>query len=610
MDVSTRWDSTGTMMIRAQRLRPAIDRFCIKYPAARPYMLSELDWKQIGYLIDLVRPFAFFTATMGRTKSITLPYALQVYDEMFERLVECRRRLIPKVARKPWVQKLIDGIDSAEDKLMKYYNKTYTNLGSVYAIGAILNPGQKLDAFDEKYCWLDFKKKNWKFEFEDHLHTLYRQNYSTTNCSNAAQLEALRQVNADPLAIMLDRSRQLRYQEDNSATLFARISSGSEVDKYLAMRKPFRLFSLSSNLYTNLCFFTAKDPRAILVAWKDLQYQVPGMARMAKDLLAIPMTSLGPERCFNFAGDMCHYRRGQLHNDTVTAIMLSYYALLVEKRIDQLKAALDATINIQDMTEEEMEKEMIARTYELDITRSKVDDWDHDHYISDEEPQGRHGNRTRLVQERKEYRERLNRRQENRRAALNQPKELQALSTFDKEQIERRRRQGAEQDARSRANPAIFDGPFDPTVLPSIETLRQRTYRQPSRRPITPDNPTDSTTNQRTSGRSSSKNYSKDRVLATVSPDPNSSDGLYNATPPARDFSDGRRTPITQRSSPPSFPRYEHQKRSVPGPSTQAKLPSHRPTSSRTSYIPGYHSSKRKAINALDNALSHKLARK
>lgn len=239
MDVTTRWDSTGHMMIRALRLRQAIDIFCSDYTDAKIFALSDLEWKQIGYLVDIVRPFNFFTTTVGKTKSVTLPYGLAIYDELFERLMESRRRLKAKEHKYLWVTVLIEGIDAAQAKLDHYYNKTYTDLGSFYGIGAILNPNSKLTAFDPDYCWLNPNIKNWQDEFEDQFRELYRRDYSHYS-SDSTHLKHLREVNMDPLALMLDRSR---YKRSAVLQPVAASEGGdeqgtwNEIDQWLATSK-------------------------------------------------------------------------------------------------------------------------------------------------------------------------------------------------------------------------------------------------------------------------------------------------------------------------------------------------------------------------------------
>jgi hypothetical protein len=111
-------------------------------------------------LIDILWPFNFFTQIVGRTKGITLPYILSIYNKLFECLSESCYRLLVKALSYTWVKLLIQGISAAEDKLDNYYHKTYSNLRSIYSIGAILNLKLKLEAFDPNFCWLDLTSRD------------------------------------------------------------------------------------------------------------------------------------------------------------------------------------------------------------------------------------------------------------------------------------------------------------------------------------------------------------------------------------------------------------------------------------------------------------------
>jgi hypothetical protein len=209
MDVSTCWDSTSMMLIRAVNLRESIDKFCSMFTEAALFILTEVEWTKIQYLIDLVRLFNFFTSTIGKIYNVTLPYGLQIYDELFERIVESRRCLNAKVTRTPWVKLLVEGLDVVMKKLDQYYGKMYTNLGSYYAMGTLLNPNSKNTAFYEKYTWLNSDSRDWQSEFEEQFRELYRKYYQY-EANNTERLCVVRERNMDPLALMLDRSRHLR----------------------------------------------------------------------------------------------------------------------------------------------------------------------------------------------------------------------------------------------------------------------------------------------------------------------------------------------------------------------------------------------------------------
>lgn len=46
------------------------------------------------------------------------------------------------------------------------------------------------------------------------------------------------------------------------------------------------------------------------------------LSRLARDLLSVPATGAGVERLFNSARDICHYRRGSLHETTIQDLMM------------------------------------------------------------------------------------------------------------------------------------------------------------------------------------------------------------------------------------------------------------------------------------------------
>jgi hypothetical protein len=114
-------------------------------------------------------------------------------------------------------------------------------------------------------------------------------------------------------------------------------------------------------------FITGPDHQAPLQVWQSIEHQLPGLAAMARDLLCIPMAGTGVERVFNFARDMCRYRHGQLHPQTIRALLLIYFSQITESRIDALQRDLCPTANIDDITEAEMEAEIKAREEEINI---------------------------------------------------------------------------------------------------------------------------------------------------------------------------------------------------------------------------------------------------
>jgi hypothetical protein len=64
------------IIIRVVCLREAINLFCAEYTPTALLTLLRAKWKQIRYLINIIRLFNFFTIIVGKTKLVTLPYTL------------------------------------------------------------------------------------------------------------------------------------------------------------------------------------------------------------------------------------------------------------------------------------------------------------------------------------------------------------------------------------------------------------------------------------------------------------------------------------------------------------------------------------------------------
>ena len=195
--------------------------------------------------------------------------------------------------------------------------------------------------------------------------------------------------------------------------------------------------------------------------WKILEAEYPRLSMMARDLLCIPLAGVGVERCFNYARDMCHYRRGQLAPETIRALMLVYFSQITENRADELHQSLSSTMDISTMSFEEMEEEIQNREAEIGLRQAQVDDWDQDHYISDEEPTPHGQARTVRMQKRTEFELRRRRR----RLGLNPRVHSQQLSVFEEEQRQERRQQAFIQGEKDRLNPGIYDVPADDVPL-------------------------------------------------------------------------------------------------------------------------------------------------
>ncbi len=166
------------MIHRALRLRSAIDHFVYNWSKDNisGLTLSETEWKQLGYLVELTFPFYSFTMDLEHGGGPSVHKVFDIYNALYDHLDDSKTRLRRK--RTPWKSQVCGALDAALAKHLEYYNRTYRTEGYVYAIASILDPSKKMTAFDDE-SWKD-DATDWKTlygtvfkEVFTHYQTLY-----------------------------------------------------------------------------------------------------------------------------------------------------------------------------------------------------------------------------------------------------------------------------------------------------------------------------------------------------------------------------------------------------------------------------------------------------
>ena len=91
-DVRTRWNSTYLMLERARRLQSELDKYCRLYKIDH-IMLNSDEWRQINYLLYLIKPFYIYTTALSKTKDMTIHNIFSLYNELFKHLKVSKRQL-------------------------------------------------------------------------------------------------------------------------------------------------------------------------------------------------------------------------------------------------------------------------------------------------------------------------------------------------------------------------------------------------------------------------------------------------------------------------------------------------------------------------------------
>jgi hypothetical protein len=253
------------MIVRAIRLRIPIKSWLeeqiIKEPHLDQFALSPTDWKKLKYLVALLRPFAEFTHLIGNAKDTTINHTWNVYNTLFDHLDDINQKLRNKdTAANPWVDEFIAAITAGVAKLKHYYTETGGPVEQTYALAAILDPSQKLDIFNAPE-WDRFHLKKYRQIFLDYWKAHYQDDSRDQNEPVLPCPYTPTSLNA---VFRMNRQLHTGWQSQSS-------TSYNEAERYL-----------------NAPVVSADADTPVLLVWKTLELSYPSIAKMARDILAVP----------------------------------------------------------------------------------------------------------------------------------------------------------------------------------------------------------------------------------------------------------------------------------------------------------------------------------
>jgi hypothetical protein len=88
MDMKTRWNSTLELLERAYCLREFTREWLHnpKYAEYRPIFTAQNEWTIVKYVMEVLRPFRYWTLWMSKRHTATLHHVITVYNDMFDHM--------------------------------------------------------------------------------------------------------------------------------------------------------------------------------------------------------------------------------------------------------------------------------------------------------------------------------------------------------------------------------------------------------------------------------------------------------------------------------------------------------------------------------------------
>jgi hypothetical protein len=147
MDEKTRWNSTLELLERAYRLREFTREWLKnpKYSDYRPLFTTRDEWTIVKYVMEVLRPFRYWTRWMSKRHTVTLHHVITVYNDMFDHMDGVMRALAKKMTQ--WKEDLFFAVKCAQQKLSKYYTEVTPTTRMLLITAHILDLFRKLRSF-------------------------------------------------------------------------------------------------------------------------------------------------------------------------------------------------------------------------------------------------------------------------------------------------------------------------------------------------------------------------------------------------------------------------------------------------------------------------------
>ncbi|XP_028769961.1 zinc finger BED domain-containing protein RICESLEEPER 2-like [Neltuma alba] len=305
LDVPTRWNSTHAMLESALKYRRAFANLAFN-DTNYPHCPTNEEWARAEAMCKFLKPFAVITNLMSGS---TYPTSNMYFNQIskIESMLKHHMHNDDSVIRDMAVRML--------DKFEKYWD----SYSVILSLAIILDPRMKFDIVKFSYSRLDPTNCHEKVEYvRSKLYSVfneYKNLVSSSSPTHIVQTESSYNARSIHLANIVppnfsvrDQSNYLDAFDDyleckskDSATI-----EKSELDYYLEEA------TLDPTLFVNL---------QVLDYWKSNSSRFPCLAKMACDILSIPITTVASESAFSIGSRVLTKYRSSLLPDNVQALI-------------------------------------------------------------------------------------------------------------------------------------------------------------------------------------------------------------------------------------------------------------------------------------------------
>jgi hypothetical protein len=284
LDVKTRWNSTYLMLSVALNYRLVFDRLAMKEKLCFPFRPTEEDWEFASYLCDRLKLFYDTTELLYGTSYVTSSLFFPKICGIYLAIQKWQASDNPTIESLPAAMK---------DKFMKYW----TDIHGLMVVATVLDPRRKM-----------------KF-----LYAMYTQIYGPDGM--VREVQKVKDLLTDLVKEYESSSVEgFGATDGGSSSSKAQNEGDAEVDeifdKYMAA-EPVVL----TNMYLEEDMLPRTLELDVIEWWKVGGFKYTALRKVARDILAILVTTVASESVFSTSGRIISPNRSRLAPNMVEALM-------------------------------------------------------------------------------------------------------------------------------------------------------------------------------------------------------------------------------------------------------------------------------------------------
>lgn len=289
LDVKTRWNSTYHMLQTILPFRFPITAWIIENRLLG-LEIQNVDWEYADKLVQVLKPFYTATVKLSAQDKPTIHTAYFIVNVLKEHLARYLMDETPVIR-------------TAAVNMMTKFNKYFETMPKFIVIAHVLDPQYKMAYITVSNNITTIA--TYRAYFIDFFNDYYANVTPTTTASAASAAVTTTSTAASivtPTDPFLSAANLFSQTRTNPSAVHNRLP---EVDRYL-------------NDHT----VSLKEDFDILAFWRMNEDNYPALSRMAKDILAIPATSVSSESAFSNSSRVVNDYRSKLNPRTVQTLLL------------------------------------------------------------------------------------------------------------------------------------------------------------------------------------------------------------------------------------------------------------------------------------------------